>query len=46
MIDWFYDVLGSVPSEYQFFVIAGAVVLVIVCVLSVFQALFSPFRGR
>ena len=44
MISWLSQVLGSVPSDYQFFVVAGAVVLVILCVIAVFQALFTPFR--
>lgn len=44
MISWLENILGTVPTEYRFVVVIGATVLVILCVVSVFQALFTPLR--
>lgn len=46
MIDWLLGVLGAVPADYQFIVIIGAVVIVILFVVSVLNALFLPFRFK
>lgn len=45
MIDWLISIIGQVPTEYQFLVYATACVLVIIVVVNIINALFSPFRA-
>lgn len=44
MIEWLTSVIGSVPEEFQFIVIATACTLVVILVTNVINLLFSPFR--
>lgn len=44
MIAWLTNILGSVPTDYQFIVYLGATALVVLCVVCIFNALFMPFR--
>lgn len=44
MIDWLISVVGQVPQEYEFLIYITAFVLVIIVVVNIINALFSPFR--
>lgn len=44
MINWLIDIVGAVPTEYEFLLYISAFVLVIIVVVNIINALFSPFR--
>ena len=44
MIDWLIGIVGVVPAEYEFLLYLSAFVLVIIVVVNIINALFSPFR--
>ena len=44
MIAWLENIIGTVPSEFQYILYVTASVLVIIVVVNIVNALFSPFR--
>lgn len=44
MIEWLNDIIGQIPADYQYLVYITACVLVVIVVVNIINALFSPFR--
>lgn len=44
MIEWLTSIVGVVPTEFQFLLYLTAFVLVVIVVVNIINALFSPFR--
>lgn len=44
MIAWLENIIGTVPADYQYVLYITSAVLVIIVVVNIVNALFSPFR--